>query len=269
MYTVRPKQNFISFFAFLPASHLPAFCRAKLIPFSFIKLILFLHNHIDGSNRTKNRLFHRTNAIVTMIESLDIALALKDSHERNNLPSSSAELDTEFPHMNSSMKYVKCLPSNKRRLTTVPLYSKLPVSDASMVSSMSSRSATLQNMHIKFAQEMHIDRRQVKFDSTAPPVPQEESPSTHEYFNEPPTKRMRFQRRNSKTAAMMLSSISSLVGSDFDIQDDSSTHSESQTIESAASIEFPEAWDDSLGVAEELVRQLKLRKQTWGERSAP
>jgi hypothetical protein len=76
---------------------------------------------------------------------------------------------------------------------------------------------------------------------------------------EPPFKRRRFQRRNSKTAAMLFSSMSSIVSSGV-----------GDAKEATAEISRPadDAWDGGLEIAEELVRQLKLRRQSLGNKDA-
>ena len=75
---------------------------------------------------------------------------------------------------------------------------------------------------------------------------------------EPQNKRRRFQRRNSKTSAMLLSSMSSIVSPEVR----SSIASLDNSDEALSNIpECPFA-DDSLDIAEELVRQLRLRRQS-------
>ncbi len=66
---------------------------------------------------------------------------------------------------------------------------------------------------------------------------------------EPPRKRRRFERRNSKTAAMLFSSMSSINPADF-LDDERSEDA------------MEDPWDGGLEIAEDLVRQLKLRRMS-------
>jgi hypothetical protein len=116
-------------------------------------------------------------------------------------------------------------------------------------------------MHIKFAGELQIDLS----DSSANA---EESLSILDDSDEPPLKRRRFERRNSKTAAMLLSSVSTLVSSDFDQLDDRTTQGDRRSLKSRL-FNTDEPWDSTLGMAEELVRQLKLHRESMGQRSVP
>ena len=75
---------------------------------------------------------------------------------------------------------------------------------------------------------------------------------------EPPPKRRRFQRRNSKTAAMLFSSISSIVASDFE----ENPEKEDTSIKEESSESTEDPWEGGLEIAEELVRQLKLRRKS-------
>jgi hypothetical protein len=78
--------------------------------------------------------------------------------------------------------------------------------------------------------------------------------------SEPPLKWRRFQRRNSKTAAMMFSSMASIVSSDL---------RDSSIDEKPKEAKAPEdSWEGGLEIAEELVRQLKLRRQSLNDSSA-
>jgi hypothetical protein len=75
---------------------------------------------------------------------------------------------------------------------------------------------------------------------------------------EPPAKRRRFQRRNSKTAAMLFSSISSIVASDVEEKPEK----EGTLINEASSENNEDPWKGGVEIAEELVRQLKLRRKS-------
>jgi hypothetical protein len=109
------------------------------------------------------------------------------------------------------------------------------------------RKSSLHLMHKKFADEIE-ERRKVNFSSTE---------KTDPVDDEPPQKRRRFQRRNSKTAAMLFSSMASIVATDFE---DDKEEEETTTRQSSDD----SAWDGGLEIAEELVRQLKLRRQSCG-----
>ena len=88
----------------------------------------------------------------------------------------------------------------------------------------------------------------------------EEEPEKETF--EPQQKRRRFQRRNSKTSAMLLSSMSSIVSPEVR----SSIAALDKSDETRSDIPDCPFVDDSLDVAEELVRQLRLRRQS-GEHS--
>ena len=125
---------------------------------------------------------------------------------------------------------------------------KLDYEDHSLTSIMSARRSSLQAMHKKFAHELE-QRRKVCFDSSCQEEP----------IEEPPQKRRRFERRNSKTAAMLFSSMASIVASDFADSDKEEASSDSRVSDEGA-------WDGGLEIAEELVRQLKLRRKGCGNR---
>jgi hypothetical protein len=112
----------------------------------------------------------------------------------------------------------------------------------SLASMMTSRRSGLQSLHMQFAAQMG-QRGKVSFE-----VEKETQEAT-----EPPMKRRRFQRRNSKTAAMLFSSMSSIVSADLESEKDESANK--------ADSSSADAWDSGLEIAEELVRQLKLRRQ--------
>ena len=111
----------------------------------------------------------------------------------------------------------------------------------------SSRRSGLQSLHQKFADELEQQRRKVSFGT-----------DVKDPLAEPPMKRRRFQRRNSKTAAMLLSSMASIVAADFDEPEEEKEQRPPKSNESRDD----EAWDGGLQIAEELVRQLKLRRQS-------
>jgi hypothetical protein len=129
------------------------------------------------------------------------------------------------------------------------------LSDSSLKSFVpSSRISHLYRMHEKFAEELQLSlTRQVSF--TSKDIEKEElSTSQHvEHCNDPPPKRRRFQRRNSKTPAMMLSTLSDLCASDLE-GDSFHSHTSSEGSISHNS-------DSGLEIAEELVRQLQLRRE--------
>mmetsp|Transcript_122136 Transcript_122136/g.182445 ORF Transcript_122136/g.182445 Transcript_122136/m.182445 type:complete len:117 (+) Transcript_122136:1-351(+) len=114
---------------------------------------------------------------------------------------------------------------------------------------MASRRSGLQSLHLQFAEQMN-QRRKVCFE-TEKAIAEEPA--------EPPMKRRRFQRRNSKTAAMLFSSMSSIVSADL----------EAEKEETPDKIDVPsgEPWDSGLEIAEELVRQLKLRRQSLAKQA--
>jgi hypothetical protein len=114
----------------------------------------------------------------------------------------------------------------------------------SLTSMMSSRRSGLHSLHKKFAEEME-QRRRVSFAAAS-----EEKNSV----SEPPLKRRRFERRNSKTAAMMFSSMASIVSSDLGDSSIDEKPKEAKVSE--------DSWEGGLEIAEELVRQLKLRRQS-------
>lgn len=116
--------------------------------------------------------------------------------------------------------------------------------DYSLSTIMSARRSSLHLMQKKFADEIE-ERRKVNFASTEKSDP----------ADEPPQKRRRFQRRNSKTAAMLFSSMASIVASDFE---------EEEKKPETSRVSDDSAWDGGLEIAEELVRQLKLRRQSIG-----
>jgi hypothetical protein len=149
--------------------------------------------------------------------------------------------------------------------------------EQSLTSIMSSRRATHQSMHKKFAYEImgcSSRNNSVSFDMPKPTsaVPQSISSTIDSEHTqpavtpsssceEPPMKRRRFQRRNSQTAAMLFSSLASFAESDFgalETQRDENEASLEETIKTES--ESP-CWDGGLEIAEELVRQLKLRRQ--------
>jgi hypothetical protein len=80
-------------------------------------------------------------------------------------------------------------------------------------------------------------------------------------LQEPPFKRRRFQRRNSKTPAMLLSGLSDLISSyDFD-GDNNNTSTQTQVTPPSSPL-LSAAGDDGLQIAQDLVRQLQLRRQS-------
>jgi hypothetical protein len=204
-----------------------------------------------------------------MTQYLGNTLSLKRPNEQT-IPVSPAEIDMNaFPNKYSTMKPpLTRLPSSLMMLPTVQLCSGSLVSEASLGSLMASKRTLLQNMHKKFAEEIQLmDRPQANLDCIESRVTMEESSSTEDCDYEPALKRRRYQRRNSKTPAMMLSSVSSIVGLGLDELDEASV-SWGQPSESETFIDS-DPWDGTLKVAEELVRQLKLHRKSLGKRSLP
>lgn len=115
--------------------------------------------------------------------------------------------------------------------------------DHSLDYMMSARRSGLQSLHKKFAEEME-QRRRVSFEA------KEENP-----VDEPPFKRRRFQRRNSKTASMLFSSMSTFISTDFG---ESDKEQEPKVTDKTSD----DAWDGGVQIAEELVRHLGLRRQS-------
>lgn len=124
-------------------------------------------------------------------------------------------------------------------------------SEQSLVSAFSPHRSSIKALQMRFTQELK-ERRSMPL-----PLSLYEDPTQCEI--EPPTKRRRFERRNSKTAAMLFSSMSSIVASDFE-------DSSEKTTGSMDNIEDP--FEGGLEIAEELVRQLKLRRKTLSQGSA-
>lgn len=110
----------------------------------------------------------------------------------------------------------------------------------SLASMICSRRNGLQSLHAKFAEDME-QRRHVSFQS-------EKNTSV----DEPPMKRRRFQRRNSKTSAMLFSSMASIVAADLEAENEEESNDKATS---------DEPWGGGVEIAEELVRQLKLRRQ--------
>jgi hypothetical protein len=72
---------------------------------------------------------------------------------------------------------------------------------------------------------------------------------------EPPTKRRRFQRRNSKTPAMLMQMQASLMNFDLSKLDEE-THGAEENTELST-----DDWNGGIEIAEELVQQLRNRRQ--------
>lgn len=128
----------------------------------------------------------------------------------------------------------------------LPVKSSFP--DHSLLSVMSPQHLTLKTLQLKFSREL----KQCREIHLSAPLNVEPDLCT----NEPPSKRRRFQRRNSKTAAMLMCSMSSIIACDFDHTSEQEDASNSQG--SVQNTEDP--WEGGLEIAEELVRQLKLRR---------
>jgi hypothetical protein len=128
-----------------------------------------------------------------------------------------------------------------------------------LASMMSSRRSGLHSLHTKFAEDIMMEqtRRAVSFEGSVEKQDLAEPP-----FN----KRRRFQRRNSKTAAMLFSSMSSVVASS--VLGDAKEPAAEIISRSAPGADDDACWDGGLEIAEELVRQLKLRRQSLGNKDA-
>mmetsp|Transcript_26150 Transcript_26150/g.48778 ORF Transcript_26150/g.48778 Transcript_26150/m.48778 type:complete len:196 (+) Transcript_26150:303-890(+) len=158
-------------------------------------------------------------------------------------------------------------PSLMKRSLKMPAGMKLPytpsslVTDASLASWMVSRQNSLQKMNEKLYTEMPTSlTRQVSF---SPSTEHRQRQREEDQSEEPPPKRRRFQRRNSKTAAMLFSALSNVVPSDLETPSVSAvSHHDSETRKSHESSSQKSSLDGGLEIAEELVRQLKLRRQS-------
>lgn len=207
--------------------------------------------------------FGSTDAINTMPQHLVRTEPLERSNEQT-IPASPAEVDVcNFPQKNSTLKpLTPKLPSSLMMMPTISDCKGSPFSEPSLTSLLALRRRGLQNMHKKFARELQMDLPRVCFKT-------EESLSSQDFVSEPPLKRRRFQRRNSKTPAMMVGSASQLLGSGFDqLDDEGSTQCEGGSLQESQAF-INEQWESALGVAEELVRQLKVHRKSMGNRSAP
>lgn len=118
------------------------------------------------------------------------------------------------------------------------LYPSLSVTKA-LDRNHSLASSMLQSIRKKFAEDMKQRRLVVSFQS-------EEKTEV----DEPPMKRRRFQRRNSKTAAMLMASI---VAANFEAEVDEEPYNNNAPSE--------EVWDGNLKVALELVKELEKRRE--------
>jgi len=127
-------------------------------------------------------------------------------------------------------------------------------SEHSLASVYSPRRTFLKEFSVKFVQDAKLHRAASIAAATA--AVSSDLPLTSNYDDqataEPPAKRRRFQRRNSKTAAMLFSTMSSINPADFLDDERSSSGKEEESIE--------DSWDAGLEIAEDLVRQLKLRR---------
>jgi hypothetical protein len=116
---------------------------------------------------------------------------------------------------------------------------------------MSNRKTTLKNLHSSFIHdlEMRRDLKSVAFDSIDYGYG-EDAPGT-----EPPAKKRRFQRRNSKTPAMLMRMNSPLTNLDFlaNLEMDEQGNP-TQTGDD------DDNWDGGLEIAEELVQQIRNRR---------
>ena len=117
---------------------------------------------------------------------------------------------------------------------------------------MSNRSS-LKNLHTAFVRDIEKRRgmKSVGFTTTAPIdyAYGEGAPDA-----EPPTKRRRCQRRNSKTPAMLMRMNSPLVNLDFLTELEKDTKETKKTVLKTGE---EDSWDDGLQAAEDLVKQLR------------
>lgn len=111
---------------------------------------------------------------------------------------------------------------------------------------------SIENVHSIFAAGLQRRRREaLNFSSDTKKC---------DFDVEPPTKRRRFQRRNSKTPAMLFKSMSFLPQDLFtDKETSSNTISAEQGIPRAPQDDDGD-WDDGLEIAEELVKHLQKRR---------
>ena len=157
---------------------------------------------------------------------------------------------------------------------------KYPLSEASLASLLASRRSHMHRMKQRLASEMPFAlSRQVSFGSSttndsdntsmdtsnsstesmeAAPLPQPHHHEPPACTEEPAPKRRRFQRRNSKTPAMLMSSLQR--ASDVVVAGDDDGDKPATTTTSSL--------DGGLEIAQELVRQLQLRRQRSQQQSA-
>jgi hypothetical protein len=155
----------------------------------------------------------------------------------------------------------------------LPYDPQSPMGDPSsqyLESFLASRRANLFKLRQQFAADLaltqpkNVDFAPVMSDASLNTEP----PSLRDEAQEPLPKRRRFQRRNSKTPAMLLNSLSDILGK-YDDDDDDNCETEPCSkppkLDSSSSNSDPNTIRDqvlggSLKIAEELVRQLQLRK---------
>ena len=142
-----------------------------------------------------------------------------------------------------------------KRALTLPKLSCLDQSLASMLTPR--RRNGLQSLHMQFAAQMEQQRRKVEFE-----MPKKETGTVGEQpVSEPPMKRRRFQRRNSKTAAMLLSSMQMSTLVPDTLPDFSKNLADKAPNASDDTSPSSDILDGGLEIAEDLVRQLKLRRR--------
>lgn len=239
-----------------------------------------------------------TNTAITSSSSSSISFIMtQPKRSLEPSPSSSASTTTSETISPTSVCAVKTLqggggiiraarmiPSRdslvRMRCYTMPSSMKLPYCDTktkntmtnpdSLESLMAARRASLLRMQRLFAAQLHSSstppqqKPHVNFAAfTASPTA---STTTDQ---EPPTKKRRFQRRNSKTPAMLLSSLNDIMGGRWegmtnidDNTDVSSSNKEHHdfSFSSSCGRSRDEILEGGVQIAEELVRTMQLRR---------
>lgn len=125
---------------------------------------------------------------------------------------------------------------------------------------LASRRTNLLKKRQQLEADLPFSMRQVNIaavstDATSSTEPQ----SLRDEIQEPVPKKRRFQRRNSKTPAMLLNSLSDILGKCDDCE---TMPSKPVSLESSSAYSArDQVLERGLQIAQELVRQLKLRKQ--------
>lgn len=77
-----------------------------------------------------------------------------------------------------------------------------------------------------------------------------------------PAKRRRFQRRNSKTPAMLMAMSAAALDLDFLDKEEEEEQNKTTTVKPVAEEDDDDSWDGGLEIAEELVKQLQQRRKS-------